>query len=317
MPQKHTASSFIEKANQIFSNKYDYSLVDFVDLKTKIKIICPIHGIFDRVPSKHIIGRGCPSCGKEKGVINNTNTKEQFIEKANIIHNFKYDYSLVEYVNNRSVLKIICPKHGLFYQKAYNHLSKCGCTKCSYEKLAKERVNGIKKFIKNAHKIHKNKYSYELSKYISSHTKLNIICYDHGIFEQSPANHLAGKGCPKCGRINTIAYNSKNPGGWSISAWKKKGEKSKYFDSFKVYIIKCFNENEEFYKIGRTFTSIKRRFDSMKDLPYKWEVLKVFEGTAEEIHKLESNLKKKNKQYKYIPKIYFAGLQECYLNVTY
>ena len=312
MQTKITASSFIERSNKLFNNTYDYSLVNFVDSKTKVKIICEKHGIFEREPSRHLNGRGCAICGREKRALKITNTKEQFIQKANLKHNFKYDYSLVEYVNNKGILKIICTIHGLFLQKVYDHLSGCGCIKCGIKSASKIKTISIEKFIENANKIHNNKYNYNKSVYIKANIKINIICLVHGEFEQTPANHLAGKGCNKCGRINTITYNSKNPGGWSISSWKNKAEKSKNFDSFKVYILECWDEEERFYKIGRTFCTIKRRFDSIKDLPYNWKVLKIFEGSAEEIYKLENILKQQNKQNKYIPKIYFPGLQECF-----
>ena len=54
--------SFIEKANHIHKNKYDYSLVNYINSKTKVKIICKNHGVFEQSPSKHILKRGCPKC---------------------------------------------------------------------------------------------------------------------------------------------------------------------------------------------------------------------------------------------------------------
>ena len=49
-------------------------------------------------------------------------TKEDFIERAKLFHNNKYDYSLVEYKNARTKIKIICPIHGIFEQTPDNHL---------------------------------------------------------------------------------------------------------------------------------------------------------------------------------------------------
>ena len=62
-----------------------------------------------------------------------------------------------------------------------------------------------------------------------------------------------------------------------------------------MYVIKCWNEEEEFYKIGRTFCTLKRRFDSKKDIPYEYKVQKIFNGSAEEIYNLETKLKRENK----------------------
>jgi len=55
--------NFVEKANKIHNNKYDYSLVEYINSKSKIKIICPIHGVFEQTPAKHLMGRGCQKCG--------------------------------------------------------------------------------------------------------------------------------------------------------------------------------------------------------------------------------------------------------------
>lgn len=97
-----------------------------------------------------------------------------------------------------------------------------------------------------------------------------------------------------------------------MTNWKKAALKSKNFDSFKVYIIKCYNENEKFYKIGRTFCTIKKRFQGKICMPYNYEIIKVFENNAEEMYKLENKLKKSNKKNKYVPKIIFKGMQECF-----
>ena len=48
-------------------DKYDYSLVDYTDSKTKVKIICPKHGVFEQIPSGHLNGRGCSKCKESKG----------------------------------------------------------------------------------------------------------------------------------------------------------------------------------------------------------------------------------------------------------
>jgi hypothetical protein len=122
---KYTNNIFIEKANVKHNNFYDYSLVEYKNNKIKVKIVCPIHGVFEQRPNDHLNGRGCPMC---KNVQKHTNIK--FIEKVNKIHNNFYDYSLVEYINNRYKIKIICPIHGIFIQKPLLHLNGCGCPQC-------------------------------------------------------------------------------------------------------------------------------------------------------------------------------------------
>lgn len=118
--------NFIEKAKQIHGNKYDYSLVDYKNNSTKVKIICPVHGIFEQEPRVHINNKsGCPECGGTK----KSNT-EDFIKKARKVHGDKYDYSKVKYKNARTHVTIICPKHGEFSITPDNHLRGKGCAKC-------------------------------------------------------------------------------------------------------------------------------------------------------------------------------------------
>ena len=57
-------------------------------------------------------------------------TTEEFIAKAKAVHGDRYDYSKVEYVNSKTKLCIICPKHGDFWQLPSNHLRGHGCVKC-------------------------------------------------------------------------------------------------------------------------------------------------------------------------------------------
>ena len=53
-------------------------------------------------------------------------TTEEFIIDANLIHNNKYDYSKVEYVNSITKVCIICPEHGEFWQTPKIHLQNKG-----------------------------------------------------------------------------------------------------------------------------------------------------------------------------------------------
>ena len=125
----------------------------------------------------------------------------KFIEQAKSIHNNKYDYSKVVYHNTKSKVCIICPEHGEFWQTPCHHLENHGCPYCYNEKRHHQKKTLDKeKFIQRANKIHNNKYDYSKVEYINYHTKVCIICPEHGEFWQTPANHIfgSGKGCPKC-----------------------------------------------------------------------------------------------------------------------
>lgn len=120
---------FIDKANDVHKGKYGYSLVSYINSSTKIKITCPIHGLFEQVPKSHLKGIGCKYCGYKTSGSPRT-TLESFISRASKLHCNKYDYSQVEYVNNKTKVAIICRRHGSFYQKPNCHLSGQGCSKC-------------------------------------------------------------------------------------------------------------------------------------------------------------------------------------------
>ena len=86
-------------------------------------------------------------------------TTEEFIQRAKEIHGNKYDYSRVEYKSARDYVNIICPRHGVFRQRAYIHLNGSGCIKCvkaskrsKGEKELLEYINLIypRKIIKNS-----------------------------------------------------------------------------------------------------------------------------------------------------------------------
>ena len=191
MPLKLTKEEFIQRARKVHGDKYDYSLVEYKNAQTKIKIICPEHGVFEQTPAHHIHRKQI--CRKCAGFARSST--EDWIKKAKEVHGNKYDYSLVEYKNNYTKVKIICSEHGVFEQNPNNHISKKrGCAKCV------SRYNySSKEFIENAREIHGDKYDYSLVEYKNAKAKVKIICPEHGLFEQNADHHINHKsGCPTC-----------------------------------------------------------------------------------------------------------------------
>ena len=175
----------------------------------------------------------------------------------------------------------------------------------------KTALNKTEYFINKSKLVHNNKYAYNDTIYINSRMKITINCVFHGNFIQEANSHLQGIGCPLCKKDKL----STNPTGWSISNWEQRFVSDK-FDSFKVYIIKCWNKDECFYKIGRTSQKVKIRFYGKKVMPYSYETIKEFIGEAKEMYKLEQELKNKNKNNKYYPKISFGGETECFTKIN-
>jgi hypothetical protein len=129
-----TTEEFIKKAKKVHGDRYDYSLVVYNGYKTKIKIICREHGVFEQNPGDHYSnGCGCPKCyliKKNRNINNQKIGLDKFIIRSNEIHNNKYDYSLVQYKNCKTKVKIICPEHGVFKQIPDHHYRGVGCPKC-------------------------------------------------------------------------------------------------------------------------------------------------------------------------------------------
>ena len=182
-------TEFIKKAKEIHGDKYDYSKVEYLNNRTKICIICPTHGEFCQTPLGHLHGNGCLQCA-----IENRTEKENFIDKAKKLYGDKYDYSKVEYVNSKTKVCIICPEHGEFWITPNNFLRGHNCNGKHTNKLTLEEFN------KRAKEIHGDKYDYSKVDYKNIDSKICIICPEHGEFWQVPANHLRGKGCPKCSK---------------------------------------------------------------------------------------------------------------------
>lgn len=187
---------FIKRAQNIHKDengkpKYDYSKTDYVNRRTKVIITCPLHGDFIQSSNGHLRGDGCPSCGKEKRRL----SRDEFIKKSKEVHGDKYTYDNVVMGLNNSTDKvsITCPIHGDFLQPASDHIRGNGCKKCVSDTYRTTKDD----FIKNARKIHGDKYSYDHVNYKNTHTPVTITCPLHGDFSQTPAKHLY-QGCPKC-----------------------------------------------------------------------------------------------------------------------
>jgi uncharacterized C2H2 Zn-finger protein len=124
MSKKYTTEEFIKKCKTIHNNKYCYDNTTYVNSFTKVIIYCNEHGIFNLRAGDHLFGYGCPKCNKMY-----VNTKK-FIRKANLVHNNLYDYSLVEYINAKTKIRILCKIHGEFLQRTSDHLNGRGCPHC-------------------------------------------------------------------------------------------------------------------------------------------------------------------------------------------
>jgi uncharacterized protein with PIN domain len=198
---------FIKRAKLIHNKKYDYSKVIYVNRVEHVDIICPIHGTFKKKPTHHLRGQGCPRCSVERTANSQRKTLSQFVEESNKTHNNKYDYSKVNYINNRTKVQIICPLHGEFEQLPGNHLKGKGCKYCAPNKPMDTKI-----FIDKSKILFGDYYTYEKVLYVKSSEKVKITCQKHGDFDITPNNHLIKRqGCPRCNRvIDTTSFIEKS-----------------------------------------------------------------------------------------------------------
>ncbi|GAA2725718.1 hypothetical protein [Cellulomonas aerilata] len=193
-----TKQSFIAKAERIHGRVYDYSEVKYVKSQVKVTIRCVQHGSFQQVPSSHLSGVGCPNCGREAIGIANADTTVSFVLKAVSVHGGTFDYSLVDYLGSQSKVTIICRKHGPFGQTPNSHLSGRGCPQCGFNRISLARAGSLDAFLDRAFAVHAGRFDYSKATWVGSHIKTTIACREHGEFQQTPASHLNGSGCPAC-----------------------------------------------------------------------------------------------------------------------
>lgn len=220
---------FFDKCRETHNNFYDYSKSVYVDAKTKILIICPIHGEFEQLANSHKRNRGCIQCGLNRQVKLRTGSLEQCIIDANKVHNNKYSYPNAVYINARTKIKIECPIHGEFEQVPDSHVrGGSGCPECSGMEAWDGRRKTTEEYISEVKKIHNNFYSYEKTIYSGGVNKVVITCPIHGDFKQDAGKHKSGAGCQVCGDRG----NPKTMGQFLKEAKEIHGELYNYSNSF-------------------------------------------------------------------------------------
>jgi hypothetical protein len=249
----------------------------------------------------------------KEGIMSKRKTTEEFVTQSQELHDNKYSYEKVEYIDANTEVTITCKEHGDFGQLPCRHLAGKGCPACGLARRKKSRANTTESFIEEAKAVHPDKYNYDKVNYVNNHTKVTITCPIHGDFEQRPADHKKQNGCPGCAEIARANYRNTHPTGWRYSAWEAQGKISKDFEGFSLYLIECTSRStgEKFIKVGKTFRSVTRRFSTEVEMPYMFRVLTQVYHNAFAISKLEEAVKREFMSYKYTPKKDFDGRSEC------
>ncbi len=255
-----TTEQYVKQCLLAHNNFYSYEKTIYTGKAHKVIVTCPKHGDYSVNADTHLrLKVNCRSCSLE----NRTETTGSFIERAIAKHGNFYDYSKVDYVGSKLPVIVTCKIHGDFSIKPKNHLYKHGCPLCGHIKSGVVNLKSFEDFYNSAITLHGDKYQYVSSSYIGFMLPMTIICPVHGEFQQIPKRHLETHGCAECtselGKLN----------GWSRSNYIKIANgRPVHF-----YIIRCFNDDESFYKVGITLSTVKQRYDSKIKMPYNYEII--------------------------------------------
>lgn len=300
---------FKKEMFEIYGDKYDFSDSNYVNVKTSLKAVCKIHREFEKAPYSLLNGSACDECAKNT----KSNNKDIFIEEATKVYGDKDDYTSTEIVSAKDKITVRCTKHNHTFTKSIQtYLLGYGCPKCSAENYSLIRTKTTDKFIEESREIHEDRFDYTDTVYTLCTNKLKVMCKKHNhTFEILPDGHIKAQtgGCKHC-QFDLMSQKFKGREG--TCGYTKLGYiKQASGKECRVYLIKCWNKEEEFYKIGKTFLDINVRF-TKSNMPYNFIEIGHIKGDAGFIYDLEKKIHRKYKVYKYRPENWFAGYTECF-----
>ncbi len=297
---------FIQNSKFVHGDKYVYDRVDYINSEIPVLLFCKKHNFYFETYSCAHLGKrkcGCPKCGSEQASVTRISISESKFE-SKIIKKYKdKNITLISgYTGHNEYVRVLT-KYGICKVEATTLLT------TNWKPNILAAVNKTEYWVNQMIEKYGDKYDYSLVNYITTNTEIQIICNEHGLFKTTPNLHLRCCNCSDC-VSNTL--------GWEDSKWEVKGLASVHFDSFKIYIIRCWNDTEEFFKVGKTYTTTKRRFKCTREMPYNYEIIKeVINTSGVFISKLEREYHNKLYNFKYTPLIKFGGsTSECFSSIN-
>lgn len=132
--------NFIKESKKLYGEKYTYELTKYVNNSTPLWVTCNVHGSIKKNPKDFLKGYGCKDCNKESEELR-LKRQRDWVQLCNKKHNFKYAYNFVHYTTYDAEVNIVCPKHGIFSQKASNHRNGKGCPRCAKGNVSKPETD--------------------------------------------------------------------------------------------------------------------------------------------------------------------------------
>lgn len=278
----------------------------FVSTVKRCEFLCIKHGKFSSKPTNILNKKhGCRLCANEaigKSLSLGLSEIVKGIEDLGIFEVINVEkHNDLSYTTDSKVT-VKCIEHGVVETRTYPNLIKTlGCAKCLYDYKSNSRLYSTETFVGLAKKVHGDLYDYSKVAYENSTTNVDVICKIHGSFSLSPRRHLNGQKCPEC-RVK--------------SSWSRDGfinfVNTNYEGLATVYFLRCYNDSENFVKVGHTCRTINTRFGTKKLMPYDYEVLFQLKTDASIVYDVEKGVMEAFNTDRYLPKIEFGGKTECF-----
>lgn len=309
-----TTDIFIQKCVQAHGDTYDYTKTQFISSDKKVVVTCKVHGDFEQKPHTHINGSGCPKCRYLKSAKSNRrrnwddsikelDRQPLVLKVRGVLPDADIDFSCVEYVNNKTKIKLRCNKHNHYFWQKPNLLlnGHIGCPECVHE----NSCTFHKKFLELAHAKHGDRFEYSRAIITSPQEKVEIVCDVHGVFNQTPECHLRGTGCPKC-------YYESQANNLFMEYYRCHSNFSN------LYILLLEGDEDSYIKVGVATKPKSRMADIERDSGLKATLLNCFNSNAPYIWEAEKHIHyKSNIPKKRAASWSWAGSGECYSLLHY
>lgn len=186
---------------------------------------------------------------------------EEFVKKAQQVHQGRYSYGLTKYEKSQIKVTVTCPVHGDFLITPNNHLCGKGCKECANEGRSERKKLSQEEFIAASRNSHGDLYDYTKAVYTAARDKITIICKEHGPFSQTADSHMRGVGCPECAKLARWNERRTEYSEFVRRANKKHGNKFEYprelFEKITGIVGIVCPEHGVFYQEGRTHLATK------------------------------------------------------------
>lgn len=210
---------FISRCKEMYGDQYDYSKAEYKGRETQVVLICKEHGEFSITPRTLLNGQsgrsphGCPVCYGIPVRVNRTteSMREELLAK----YGNKYDFSQSEYHGSEKKVKVICPKHGVFYRLYSTLMRGTSCPKCAF-------VFDYDNWRDECIRIRNGEFSYpEQERPRTLADKIIVHCNKcgHEWTTRLEVHAIMKCGCPKCKRASSL-FNSAVCKSSEIASWR-------------------------------------------------------------------------------------------------